>query len=437
MSDGVPLGRSAGSRAASGADDDRLELRLAEYSSAIVPYDRLTSADRRRLADLEARKALRVTEARHGWQITADAVVGVLVLDRVRLVIDPKLAISGDQLIRWLRYALATPVPHQPSLRRWQTSRHGIADLIAAELVAECRELLRGGLRRDYVPRSGVDTVLRGRLDVTSQITRRFGQIDRLHVRTFDRETGIWENELCGAALRVAARITSNEVLARDIATIATQFPDSPRLEPVLRKLDRSRYNRLNSRYRVAHTWSELILRGGGVTDLLADTGQAADSLLLRMSALWEAVVRALVQDVVRPLGGVVTDSSRGQGITMTGDLASRSPFRPDVLVRFGPSSAPAYLPLDAKYKSYDARRVSSRDVHQLLTYVDGYTATGSAAIVYPSEAGAIQRRLDVKGPRGKLGTIAVLGLDVRQAPIDAAEPLRRFLRAAMDQHQS
>jgi 5-methylcytosine-specific restriction enzyme subunit McrC len=328
---------------------------------------------------------------------------------------------------------LATPVPHQPSRRHWQTDRNGVADLIVAELVAECRELLRGGLRRDYVPREAVAPVVRGRLDLKPQITRRFGQVDRLHLRTFERETAVWENQLCGVALRAATRIVTNPDLARDAATLAAQFPQPLRPEPVLRKLDRSRYNRLNARYRTAHTWSELVLRGGGVTDLLVDTGHGADSLLLRMSSLWESVVRTMVRDAIGPTHGTVTDTRHGQGITTIGDVESRRPFRPDVLVRFGTSAKPAYVLIDAKYKAYDAKSVASDDVHQLLTYIAGYSATEptAAAIVYPSDQDATHRRLAVNGPYGRLGTIDVLGLDVREPPSTAAEPLRAFLADA------
>jgi len=433
MSDGPTTHRftSRASERTEDADTERDDIRIAEYGSATIGFDRLTPADLRRLADLESHKALRLTESRQGWCITADAVVGVLVFDHVRLTIEPKLAISGNQLVTWLRYVLATQVPHQPSHRRWQTSRNGITDLIASELVAACQELLRGGLRRDYVLRESIDSVLRGRLDLKPQIARRFGQIDRFHIRTFERETAVWENELCGAALRTAARIATDDTLARDAATLAAQFPQPQRVEPILRKLDRSRYNRLNSRYRTAHTWSELILRGDGISDLLVDTGHDADSLLLRMSTLWESVVRTMAQDAAGAIGGTVTDTRNGQSIATTGDLTRRSPFRPDVLIRFG-GATPTYLPIDAKYKSYDTASISSGDVHQLLTYVAGYSATesASAAIVYPSDRGASQRRLTVKGAQGRLGTINVLGLDVSQPPTESAEPLRTYLRA-------
>ncbi|MGH3990009.1 MAG: 5-methylcytosine restriction system specificity protein McrC, partial [Pseudonocardiaceae bacterium] len=69
----------------------------------------------------------------------------------------------------------------------------GRTDVIAA-LLGECKQLLRDGLRRDYLRREAVDTVLRGRLDISRQISRRYGQVDRLHLHRFDRDTAVWPN---------------------------------------------------------------------------------------------------------------------------------------------------------------------------------------------------------------------------------------------------
>jgi 5-methylcytosine-specific restriction enzyme subunit McrC len=83
--------------------------------------------------------------------LKADATVGVLLLDRIRLVLEPKFAIPDGQLMRWLAYALGAPVPHPATTRRWATDHYGYADLVAAALLVECQQLLSDGLRRDYV----------------------------------------------------------------------------------------------------------------------------------------------------------------------------------------------------------------------------------------------------------------------------------------------
>ncbi|WBO63139.1 McrC family protein [Streptomyces camelliae] len=411
---------------------DRTEVRLAEYGSAPLGAEQLTPRDVERLRALQSRGCLSLDQVPTGWRLKADATVGILVLDRVRLVIEPKFAIPGEQLMSWLAYALGAPTPLPATARRWHTGPEGYADLVAAALLEQCEQLVREGLRRDYVRRQSLAPVLRGRLDVAAQVSRRYGQLDQLHVRTFDREADIWDNRVLGTALRVAHTLATHPDLARALHAIADAFPQAPTPDAALRALDRARYTRLNARYHAAHTWARLLLRGGGVTDLLTDQGTTADGLLLAMPALWEAVVRRLAAEAAAPQGGHAVPSSGATGITVRGDLGNTSTFRPDVLLSLPErdSTVRTLLPVDAKYKRYDRYGVGAGDIHQLLTYSAGYTpgTAPHAVIIHPGLGGHTHRVLQIAGPRGTLGSIHVLGIDTHAAPQQAAVWIRKTL---------
>lgn len=158
-----------------------------------------------------------------------------------------------------------------------------------------------------------------------------------------------------------------------------------------------------------------------------------ADSLLLRMEALWEAVVRRMVVEVAAGMHGRPVPSSGGSAIKVSGDLSSHSPFRPDVLLCFA-NTPPRFLAVDAKYKRYDNRSISAGDIHQMLTYTAGYSpdGTGAAVVVHPSPSGATHRRLRVTAPRGQLAELHVAGIDVRLSPQDAAQALAPVLASAL-----
>lgn len=410
--------------------DHRPEIRLGEYESSELGTDQLTAGDVARLHALQARGCLSLTTSRTGWRLKAEATVGVLVLDRVRLVVEPKFAIPGDQLMTWLAYALYTPVP--TTTRRWSTGPDGYADLVAAALLDECEKLLREGLRRDYVRRQSLEPVLRGRLDVAAQATRRFGQLDQLHVRTFDREANIWDNRVLGVALQAALSLTTDSRLAHALHGVTDAFPHASTPATALRALQRTQYTRLNARYRPAHTWARLVLRGGGVTDLLTDDGTTAGGLLLAMPMLWEAVVRRLAAEAAAPRGGRPVPGHGETGITVRGDLGKASTFRPDLLLSF-PRPAPddpVLLPVDAKYKRYDRHGVSAGDIHQLLTYSAGYTPADapSAVIVHPQPGGYSRRTLRIGSPQRGLGDIHVLGIDTHAPPDQASAWMRATL---------
>ncbi|MFI9333840.1 McrC family protein [Streptomyces althioticus] len=403
---------------------DRPVIRIAEYRTVPLTRDQLTPRDVDRLQALQAHGCVTLSADHSGWRLRAESAVGVLVLDRLRLVIEPKFAIPGERLMSWLGYALDAPRPLRSSARRWATEPDGYAELVAAALLEQCEHLVRDGLRRDYVRREAVEPVLRGRLDVAAQALRRYGQLDRLHVRTFDRETDIRDNRVLGTALRAALPLTTHPGLAHDLRGVAEAFPTAASPTAALDALDGIRYTRLNARYRAAHTWARLILRGGGVSDLLTDRGTAADGLLLRMPALWEAVVRRLAAEAAARHGGRVLTNSGGAGITVRGDLGNASVFRPDVLLELPGrnGSARSLLPVDAKYKRYDRHGVSAADVHQLLTYADGYRSSGpaNAVLVHPQHGGRACRSLEVGGPRGPLATLHVIGIDTATPPEQA-----------------
>ncbi|MGX4688710.1 McrC family protein [Streptomyces sp. JNUCC 63] len=409
---------------------DPTVIELDEYESVQLGIQQLTARDIERLRVLQARGCLTLSQDRQGWRLKADATVGVLALEHVRLVIRPKFAIPGEQLMRWLAYALDTPVP--TAVRRWATDLEGYADLVAAALLEECEGLVRAGLRRDYVRRQSLEPVLRGRLDLATQVTRRYGQLDRLHVRTFDRETDIWDNRVLGTALKAALSLSTNSELALALHGVAGAFPDTATPVAAVRALDRTQYTRLNAHYRPAHTWARLLLRGGGVSDLLADQGTTAGGLLLAMPTLWEAVVRRLATEAVTPHGGHPVPSTGGSGITVRGDLGSTSTFRPDLLLSL-PGHGTTHrvlLPIDAKYKRYDRHGVSAGDIHQLLTYSAGYTPADApcAVIVHPQPGGNAQRTLRVGSPQRDLGLVHVVGVDTSARPEQASAWLRTAL---------
>ncbi|MYQ99401.1 MULTISPECIES: 5-methylcytosine restriction system specificity protein McrC [unclassified Streptomyces] len=407
------------------------EIRLEEHRSVLLKHDELTEADRRTLQPLLASNRLRLLDTRAGWQLKTKSTVGVLRLERVRLVIEPKIAISGSRLISWLCYAQDTPVRHEATDRQWLTGSSGYTDVVPAALLAECRALLAEGLHRDYVRLERTEPVLRGQLDLRAQLTRRYGAVDRLHVRTFERDADVWENLICGAALHAAIPLTTDRDLIRALRGTAALFPQPRPGVTASRLLARARYTRHNSRYRAAHSWAGLVLGGGGLTDLLRDRGLSTGSLLLGMDLLWERVVQRMAAHAAAGYGGRRVDLGSGRAIT-THDEAGPypRPFRPDVLLRFPgrePGEPARFLPVDAKYIGYEGRRLSADNRHQLLTYIAGYTTPEAplAAIVHPAAQSFSSRTVQLKGPRGRLGVIKVLGIDTRLAPEQAAQPLR------------
>ncbi|WP_203933840.1 McrC family protein [Virgisporangium ochraceum] len=401
-----------------------------EHQVTEVADGLLSDADLLRIDRLAERRVLTCRATRTGYELAAGSFVGVVRLDRVRLQLRPKLSISGEQLIAWLSYAIGVD-PLRPELRRgWHTADDGLADLVVAALVDECRELIRRGLRRDYQREDRIEPVLRGRLDLPAQISRRYGMVDRLHVRTFDRRSDVWENQVCHAALTAGTRVARNADLVRAAAATAHAFPAHPGgTYAALRDLRRAHYHRMNAAYRVAHTWAALLLGGGGPTDLLRPSDAIAGSLLIDMDRLWESLVRRMVGDAAAEMGGTVVPAGGQNALKVTVDDDYSTTFRPDVLIRYLEPTL-VVLPVDAKYKHASTRAIDSSDLHQLLTYAAAYPMPPPprAIVVHPADLGWTRRRVAVAGPRGPLGEVLVVGVDIRQHPCDGRDRMRAEL---------
>ncbi len=415
--------RSSRTRGPSNKD----EYRISELGACELPRDAVTEQDHERLKPLANGGLLSLTRSGSGWQIKAESIVGILVLDRIRLIIEPKLLIDGERLMTWLSYAQGVEPTHLSAPRSWQVNSQGLPDLVVAALESECRKLVRGRLRRDYRQRNRTDTVLRGQLDLRQQATRRFGMLDKLHLHTHEHEVAVWENLVCRVALERAAVVARDPALVRSVRELAAQFPSDPAFGTGSAKeaLRRRQYHRMNRWYRPAHTWASLLLNGGGPSDLLVDAGLAADSLLLKTYRLWESVVRRMVTQAVAESSATVVRPTGSHAVNITESGSSRS-LSVDVLIEWSAPGRTRWLAVDAKYKAYQGNSLSSDDAHQLLTYTSAYSGD-RALVLYPAHGGSY-REAKISGPLGPLARLQLIGVDVNRQPEDCAAALVEHL---------
>src|SRR5207248_872539 len=223
-----------------------------------------------------------------------------------------------------------------------------------------------------YVAEDRVEPVLRGRLDLRARTSGRYGMVDRLHVRTFERRSDVWENQVCHAALMAGTRLARSPDLARAAAATAHAFAPHPGgVSAAAQALRRANYHRMNAAYRHAHAWGALVFGRGGPADLLRPSDAIAGSLLINMDSLWESVVRRLVGDAAAEAGGTVVPPRGENALVVTVDGAYSRTLRPDVLLRY--PTAGMVLPVDAKYKHATAQAIGRDDLYQLLTYAGAY----------------------------------------------------------------
>jgi len=128
-------------------------------------------------------------------------------------------------------------------------------------------------------------------------------------------------------------------------------------------------YHRANEHYRQAHRWALLLLRGSAFADLYSASGPDLRTFMLDMNALFEAFVTRLLRDAARGTGFTVqSQRTLPQAIR---DEAGRTytSVRPDLLLVQGRGPTTRRIPIDAKYKLYADKKISSGDLYQSFVY--------------------------------------------------------------------
>jgi 5-methylcytosine-specific restriction enzyme subunit McrC len=386
----------------------------------------LSEQDRDLARHLRADQRIVVDELRTGVRISATSWVGLVRFDAVDVRVIPKLAGGNIGLVQMVEVATGLSALHRlPAVRPLLTDDSGLLDLIALLFVEATDAVLRGGLFRDYLEREEELSVLRGRILVREQILRRFGRIDRVACRFDELESDILENRLIAAALRTCRGRIDDAGVRRQVAALHTVFEQVCEPDPL--DLDEAwsalHYHRLNEHYRDAHALARLLLEGLGTRDLLSPGNARSFVFMIDMNQLFERFVFRVVE---RALEGT-NWRAHYQAPTppVIWEVNHMRPYTrviPDLTITS--AGRPRQLPVDAKYKVYDARRLDPADLYQAFLYAYAYHPSDStapiAALVYPSGMNVARSvHLRIRSETGPPGAeVIVLGLPV-QAMLD------------------
>jgi 5-methylcytosine-specific restriction enzyme subunit McrC len=423
----------------------RPTIRLREWQTALRPDLALRAEDRPLVAQLAGGGAgrLAIDELRAGLRIGARSWVGVVRFADFDLVVEPKLAGEQVGLVELLAFTTGLA-----ALRRLAGGRTieiaagglDLFDLLALLFAEACDRTLRGGILADYMTREGSLLALHGRLLADRQLTRHFGRVDRLACRYDERTTDIPENIILAAALeQCAGRVADEDVRlrVRRLVTVLGEVCD-PAGADLRRIRETLVYTRLNAHYREAHELAWFILDGLGIPDLLRLGATRGFAFLLDMNALFERFIWKVLESLAPPRGLRVRYQRQDRSILW--NASADRPYGsviPDLLLdRPGSTGA---LAIDAKYKTYDAKKLSNDDLYQTFLYAFAYgprtdASPPQALLLYPA-AGPVPAETVVAirdRTARTLGSIHALGLHIpsllREIRDAVPGPLTRLL---------
>lgn len=401
-------------------------IRLREWQMIERPDLALREEDRPLAAQLGAGASGRmaIDELRAGLRIVARSWVGVVRFADFDLVVEPKLAGDHVGLVEMLAFTTGLG-----ALRRLAGGRTievaagglDLFDLLALLFADACERTLRGGLLADYATREGALPALRGRLLADRQLARHFGRVDRLACRYDERTSDISENIILAATLDVCAdRVGDDAVRLRIRRLVAILGEASDPGGADLRRIRETLvYTRQNAHYREAHELAWFILDGLGIPDLLRLGATRGFAFLLDMNALFERFIWRVLEHIAKQRGLRVRYQRKDRSILWNeGTDRPYGSIIPDLLL--DRPGHPGALAIDAKYKTYDAKRLSNDDLYQTFLYAFAY-GSGSARtmpqalLIYPaSQQTPSETTVQIRGHGAQpLGSITALGLHI------------------------
>jgi 5-methylcytosine-specific restriction enzyme subunit McrC len=331
------------------------------------------------------------------YDLTPGSTIGVVELDDLSVVIQPKLAI--DRLLFLISYAFDP--------KHWRDTpfaldeRDSLVEALIPGFVFQVRRALRRGVLQGYCQREEALAGVKGRIRFDQQLRDRFGIAPPIEVTYDDFTEDILLNQLLKAAairilkLRLRHRGNRNDLrnLLRGLAAVSeVEFT---------RNLPEVIYTRLNKHYRPAVELACLILRSTSFD--LGHGRVRARSFLINMNDVFEEFVIVALREALGLRQSDFPRGARGRPLFLDSERTVR--LKPDLSWWVG--GKPVFVG-DVKYKKLDAGRFKHADLYQLLAYTVA-TKLDDGLVIYA--AGESEPRTVVVPMAGKRLRIVTLGL--------------------------
>lgn len=288
------------------------------------------------------------------WSIAPGRKVGVVQAGTLQVSVAPKITI--DRLVFLMGYVTSPGFWRNHSVQL--DAATDLPDALAQTFARLAQRALEQGLLQGYRTIDDSLPVLRGRIRVKDQISRRFGAGLPLEVTYDDFTTDIVENQiLLAGATQLLRMPTVRLPTRRRLMRLRQQLVDVSEL-PRGRLLPRWQPSRLNARYQPALQIAERILAGESFEQRRGDLH--VSGFVVDMWKVFEDFVGAALRE------GLSAKGSTSLQHRMHLDHARNVDLRPDMLWT---GHDGRQIVADAKYKAEKPAGFPQADLYQMLAY--------------------------------------------------------------------
>ncbi|MDI9220845.1 McrC family protein [Pantoea sp. EA-12] len=301
---------------------------------------------------------------------------------------DENIDIARQQLLMMLR-TLKSFRHIATSASRVRTSKMPLMDVFIQQFIDSVQQIVRQGLKRDYLRQQDNLSWMKGKLRVTAQLSKNCMHRDRFQVEFDDYSAERLENRILKTAIEKIRRQISNPQLLSQVNALQVHFDDIAPVGDVRIAFDQIRLDRHMRHYELALAWAQLILMGQSPHCMQGDAN--AISLLFPMEAVFESFVTAWMRHRYNDNWHVRAQVDSHTLVRLNGKGVFK--LRPDIHLRLRGDNRDQAMICDVKWKMVESGKVileqSQTDFYQMLAYGVNYQeGVGDMLLIYPSHEG-------------------------------------------------
>ena len=290
------------------------------------------------------------------WELTAKQYVGVIVLNDLRIVIEPKVGLQN--LFYMLTFA------HDLAIFRRESVQLAVGDdlfeFIVVIFLRQVEQLVQRGIHRAYVTEEDNLTSLRGRLILADHLQRNALHVQRFYQRISEYTADVLENRILRHTLDLLGRLEYTDPNLRlQIRRVASAFADVRPAPVTPADCDRVIYTRLNAAYQTRINLARLLMQHLSLEGRAGSTEFAA--YLLDMNKVFELFVARFLSNHFADHPSIRVEVQPDIWL----DTDQQEKGVPDIVLR---RDGVRYLVLDTKYKRFWGKP-DNADRNQMVTY--------------------------------------------------------------------
>lgn len=246
--------------------------------------------------------------------------------------------------------------------------------------IQEVRQLVKHGIRSNYVQQEDNHGYFKGKLLVNKHIKANLSHKEQFYVLFDEFHPNGPENRLVKATLEKLQKLTGSTKNSKEIRQLLTAFEAVDSSANYEKDFSRVVINRNTKNYEILIKWSKVFLMNKSFTTFTGSTNSRA--LLFPMESVYESYVAKQMKKVFCPYGWDVHTQDRGHYLFI--EPKKQFALRPDIVIRKDNRT----IILDTKWKRlYKNERnnygISQEDMYQMYAYSKKYE-TSEVWLLYP-----------------------------------------------------